>query len=99
MTDLREKLAEVICENRAVDNTFALPCDYDLADAIIAALPGMVPEFDEDDRTKIINTAHANFRRYGLGVRGQVITEWDSIESHVVEATRAAIIHELGERA
>ena len=42
MNDLREKLAEVICEDRAVDNMFALPCDYDLADAIIAALPGMV---------------------------------------------------------
>lgn len=39
---LREKLAEVICIDRAVDNWQAMPSDYDLADAIIAALPGMV---------------------------------------------------------
>ena len=89
MTDLTDKLADVIGKNISQS-------PRGIAHAIIAALPGMVPEFDEDDRTKIINTAHANFMRYGFGVRGQVITEWDSIESHVVEATRAAIMAALG---
>ena len=89
MTDLTDNLADVIGKNVSQS-------PRGIAHAIIAAPPGMVPEFDEDDRTKIINTAHANFRRYGLGVRGQVITEWDSIESHVVEATRAAIMAALG---
>ena len=43
MTDLREKLAETLMGDRAVDNWGnPLPCDYDLADAIIAALPDMV---------------------------------------------------------
>lgn len=42
MTELREKLAGVICADRAVDNWQAMPWDYDLADTIIAALPDMV---------------------------------------------------------
>ena len=43
MNNLREKLAETIMGDRAVDNWGnPLPCDYDLADAIIAALPDMV---------------------------------------------------------
>jgi len=42
MSDLREKLADVICSNRAVDNWQATPSDYDLADAIIGDLPDMV---------------------------------------------------------
>ena len=42
MSELREKMAGVICADRAVDNWQAMPSDYDLADAIIAALPDMV---------------------------------------------------------
>ena len=46
MTDtLRDKIAYVIVESRAVDNWgHPRPADYDLADVIIAALPGMVPD-------------------------------------------------------
>ena len=43
MSDMREVLAETIMGDRAVDNCGnPLPCDYELADAIIAALPSMV---------------------------------------------------------
>jgi len=47
MTDrtMREKIAAVIVANRACDNWHEpLPADLELADAILAALPGMVPE-------------------------------------------------------
>lgn len=42
LDDLRHKLADVICSDRAVDNWQATPSDYDLADSIIAALPAML---------------------------------------------------------
>lgn len=42
LDDLRQTLADVICSDRAVDNWQAMQSDYDLADAIIAALPGLV---------------------------------------------------------
>ena len=42
---LREQIAAVIVENRAVQNwENPRPADYELADAIIAAMPGMVPD-------------------------------------------------------
>jgi len=42
---MREQIAAVIVENRAVDNWGEpRPADYELADAIIAAMPGMVPD-------------------------------------------------------
>ena len=42
---MREQIAAVIVEDRAVDNwSYPMPADYELADAIIAALPGMVPD-------------------------------------------------------
>lgn len=42
---MRDKIAEVIMANRAVDNWQGpTPADFDAADAIVAALPGMVPE-------------------------------------------------------
>ena len=46
LDDLRHKLADVICSDRAVDNWQATPSDYDLADAIIAALPGLVKSLE-----------------------------------------------------
>lgn len=46
LDDLRQTLADVICGDRAVDNWQATPSDYDLADAIIAALPGRVLPLD-----------------------------------------------------
>ena len=42
LDDLRQTLADIICSDRAVDNWQATPSDYELADAIIAALPGLV---------------------------------------------------------
>lgn len=42
MSDLADKIAQVICEDRAVDNWQTCPSDYDLAQAIIDALPGLV---------------------------------------------------------
>lgn len=34
----RGELAQIIAHNRAVDNYVVLPCDFDLADAILSAL-------------------------------------------------------------
>lgn len=48
LDDLRQSLADVICRDRAVDNWQAMPSDYDLADAIIAALPGLVLPLEWD---------------------------------------------------
>jgi len=40
-----EQIAAVIVENRAVENwSNPRPSDYELADAIIAALPSMIPD-------------------------------------------------------
>jgi hypothetical protein len=42
---MRDKIAAVIVENRACQNwSNPLPADLELADAILAALPGMVPD-------------------------------------------------------
>jgi len=42
---IRDKIAAVIVENRACQNwSNPLPADLELADAILAALPGMVPD-------------------------------------------------------
>ncbi|WP_411975972.1 hypothetical protein [Sulfitobacter faviae] len=49
LDELRQKLADVICSDRAVDNWQATPSDYDLADAIIAALPGLVLPLEWED--------------------------------------------------
>ena len=44
---MRDKIAAVIVSNRACDNWHEpLPADLELADAIIAALPGMVPSLE-----------------------------------------------------
>jgi len=52
LDDLRQTLADVICSDRAVDNWQATPSDYDLADAIIAALPGLVKPLEWEDHPK-----------------------------------------------
>ena len=43
---MRDKIATIIVENRAVQNwENPTPSDYELADAIIAALPELAPEW------------------------------------------------------
>ncbi|MFG6573169.1 hypothetical protein ACGYLO_16370 [Sulfitobacter sp. 1A13353] len=62
LDDLRQKLADVICSDRAVDNWQAMPSDYDLADAIITALPGLVKPLEwEVDRNRIRSGNYAIF--------------------------------------
>jgi len=41
----------------------------------------------EKDREQIAKAAHEDFKRFHRGVGGHMLTEWDSIESWVIEAT------------
>lgn len=65
---MRDQLAKTIMSNRAVDNwAEPLPSDFDLADAIIAALPDMVQPLVFENRQS--NDGLLNYRihiGYGL---------------------------------
>ena len=80
MTDLREKLADVICSNRAVDNWQATPSDYDLADAIIAALPDMVQPLVWED----FEGRGAKAKAWGKA--NYLITKWSDGRFELVES-------------
>jgi len=51
-------------------------------------------EIDETQRAAIIDAAHAEMRKHMRGARGQMITEWDSVESWVVQTTEQHIAAE-----
>ena len=52
---MRDKIAAVIVENRACDNwSHPLPADLELADAILAALPGWQPIETAPERQTIL---------------------------------------------
>lgn len=53
----------------------------------------------ETDREQITNAAHEAHRNWCRGARGQMISEWDSIESWIAVETAAFLAHRRASQA
>lgn len=79
----RQAIHEVDEELRAL--SAALKRAEQERDAIVAAAFEEATKTDEHLREKLTESAYARMRSAQRGIRGQTTTEWDGIESHLIE--------------
>jgi len=61
---------------------------YDHALSLVAAAYEKAAKMDAEKRERVTDAGHKRFRKHqhSGGARGQIITEWDGPESHIIEA-------------
>jgi len=60
-------------------------------EAIVRAALERAAETDQEMRSDLIEAGYSNLYAHSRGVRGQLVTEWDGVESHIVSSYAAHI--------